>query len=121
MADVIFRGVKFHKNCSECFFGPICPCLTDYDDYSSILDAVSDGNLVRHEECPVFPLPEGHGRLIDADALRKYILSEEEHYGYLDVHDLRNAPTIIEADLEWKMKNCCCFSNNDPGEGGPDK
>lgn len=66
MADVIFRGVKIPENCAECFFWSICPCLADFDDYSSILDAVSDGDLVRHEECPVSPIPEGHGRIVDA-------------------------------------------------------
>ena len=74
MADVIFRGVKNPENCSECFFWSICPCLADFDDYSSILDAVSDGDLVRHEGCPIYPLPEGHGRLIDADAVCKDIV-----------------------------------------------
>lgn len=68
MAELIFRGVKNPANCSECFFWSICPCLADFDDYSAILDAVHDGNLVRHEKCPVSPLPEGHGNLIDMDA-----------------------------------------------------
>ena len=35
--------------------------------------------------------------------------------------EIFNAPTIIEADLEWKMKNCCCFSNTDKAEGGGDE
>lgn len=53
------------------------------------------------------PLPKGHGRLIDADALARFI-----DYGHLnsldakvfsenDIRDLiDNAPTIIEADKE---------------------
>ena len=65
------------------------------------------------------PLPKGHGRLIDADALKKYIDDcdccvgcEDESYGcadkckcpdYLDEgmeRIINNQPTIIEADKE---------------------
>ena len=65
------------------------------------------------------PLPKGHGRLIDADALTKYIDDcdcfvgcEDESYGcadkckcpdYLDEgmeRIINNQPTIIEADKE---------------------
>lgn len=84
MADVIFRGVKNPANCSECFFWAICPCLADFDDYSAILDAVHDGNLVRHEECPVSPLPEGHVELIDkAEAYDR--IAEQEGGNYIDM------------------------------------
>lgn len=102
MADVIFRGVKNPANCSECFFWAICPCLADFDDYSAILDAVHDGNLVRHEECPVSPLPEGHGRLIDADALRTRMYETMDYQDlYLPIHFemcMGDVPTIIEAE-----------------------
>ena len=65
------------------------------------------------------PLPKGHGRLIDADALKKYIDDcdccvgcEDESYGcadkckcpdYLDEgmeRIINNQPIIIEADKE---------------------
>ena len=51
--------------------------------------------------CPLIPVPD-HGRLIDADAYYK----ESEIYGWQSA--FFNAPTIIPADLEWQMKNCCC-------------
>ena len=47
------------------------------------------------------PLPKGHGRLIDADAL---IYKQTHHGNYytpfelIDRNGLNNAPTIIEAD-----------------------
>lgn len=81
------------------------------------------------------PLPEGHGRLGDLDALfeKMYHLSDNEG-AHKDSHvddDLilrdsacyliEKTTTIIEADLEWKMKNCCCFSNTDQAEGGGEK
>lgn len=95
MAELIFRGVKNPANCSECFFWSICPCLADFDDYSAILDAVHDGNLVRHEECPIVPLPKGHGRLGDLDALEKELAFD---YAYAAAKVCHNAPTIAPAE-----------------------
>jgi hypothetical protein len=58
------------------------------------------------------PLPKGHGRLIDADALKKsneeyiiaYPMDEEECMRNTMVRwindDITDAPTIIEADKE---------------------
>lgn len=66
------------------------------------------------------PLPEGHGRLGDLDALMPdFVKARWEFFSDGDtfLRLLKNAPTIIEADLEWKMKNCCCFSNTDQAEG----
>ena len=49
------------------------------------------------------PLPKGHGRLIDYDALaaKAMLYAPREFDGlFIDVKDLRNAQTIIEADKE---------------------
>lgn len=50
------------------------------------------------------PLPEGHGRLIDADALKKKAVMcptvGNAETLLLDISDVENAPTIIEADEE---------------------
>ena len=49
------------------------------------------------------PLPKGHGRLIDADAVFENadkVLYENEYVPCVDVDDFRTAPTIIEADKE---------------------
>lgn len=45
------------------------------------------------------PLPKGHGRLIDADALQKFANEQEEKYG-ISIIDIDEQPTIIEADKE---------------------
>ena len=58
------------------------------------------------------PLPKGHGRLIDADAICKDIISalgiRDENY-LLEAEEavykrIKNAPTIIEADKESEDK-----------------
>ncbi|MBR4656558.1 MAG: hypothetical protein IKO68_08345 [Oscillospiraceae bacterium] len=59
MGEVIFKGVQFPKTCADCFFWPICPCMADYKDYSEILDAVADGNLVRADGCTISPAKNG--------------------------------------------------------------
>ena len=62
---------------------------------SVIYDAVGNGT----------PLPKGHGRLIDADAIKpKFCNSNiynkygEKGFWYYSVKDMNDAPTIIEAD-----------------------
>ncbi len=50
------------------------------------------------------PLPKGHGRLIDADALKKEAVMcptvGNAETLLLDIGDVEHAPTIIEADKE---------------------
>lgn len=43
-------------------------------------------------------LPKGHGRLIDADELKKTAYSSTAFTSVVDVCDIDDAPTIIEAD-----------------------
>jgi hypothetical protein len=99
MSEVVFRGVKYPANCADCFFWPICPCLEDFDDYYAILDAVHDGDLVRHEECPVSQIPEGHGDLIDREALmKKGIELDWSVQRWVQEVDIFTAPTIVPAE-----------------------
>lgn len=96
--------MKMPENCFECPF--------------SIIDDTADGawcnalaNQVygyaeRDEDCPVIcSLPEGHGRLVDADALFDSITKFYEKYGpNLGLMDMRvifnNSPTIVPAEAE---------------------
>ncbi len=69
-----------------------------YDDTISIKTAIRNG----------IPLPEHHGDLIDRDAL---IYEQTHHCGYqipfllIDEDNLKNVPTIIEADEEESEDN----------------
>lgn len=50
-------------------------------------------------------LPKGHGRLIDADAIKpkfcnSNIYTSEKGFWYYSVKDVNDIPTIIEADKE---------------------
>ena len=64
-------------------------------DYKSILNGFVPSGVV-YAIMSGTPLPKGHGRLIDADAMQKYQI---DTFGQrLLVID--TAPTIIEADKE---------------------
>ena len=53
-------------------------------------------NTQRGENCPLIPLPEGHGRLIDADALMNNI-GDVPYKGSVR-RVLMSAPTIVPAE-----------------------
>ena len=46
------------------------------------------------------PLPKGHGRLVDADTLKKKAFSQDWFENIVNVEDIDNVPTIVEADTE---------------------
>ena len=57
----------------------------------------------RHKRCPLVEVKMPHGRLIDADELRNFIydnyaMSAYSHYMDIFLPELRNAPTVIEAE-----------------------
>ena len=78
-----------------------------YYDYNSVI-----GKAIRNGT----PLPEGHVRLVDADALIKeksYCTAiclrdacDNCQYKCVAKYDITNAPTIIEADKENADENC---------------
>lgn len=63
------------------------------------------GNSVMRKIINGTPLPEGHGRLIDADKVEDITWQEPSYYDALNVltevrDRVRALPTIIEADKE---------------------
>lgn len=71
MADIVIRGMEMPRDCLGCRFtygesfcdtdlGVLCYCM-----------ASNESKLAtRPSRCPLVPLPEGHGDLIDRDAFR---------------------------------------------------
>ena len=75
---------SYKATCDGCMLPP---------DVENVVQGIKNG----------IPLPEHHGRLIDADAL----LDKKQDYGegqmkliLIDPYYVRKAPTIIEADKE---------------------
>lgn len=100
MADILIRGIEMPKDgCRDCIFvnrkwrGDVCP----------ILKREVTGNVERggfQTDCPILPLPEVHGRLIDADALRPAFAKATWEFrdGYTFEWLLAHAPTIVPAE-----------------------
>lgn len=99
MPDVLIRGMEMPTNVFDCplnYFG-ICDLAQD----ETHCDCSQDS---RPEWCPLVPLPEGHGRLIDADALIENHFSDEHRIALSPANKLwmrriiKGEPTIIEAE-----------------------
>lgn len=90
MADVIIRGMEMPRCCALCdlehwdedSYGDEMNhrCCPHHKGYTANVRATG-----RLPDCPIVPLPEGHGRLIDADACHS-------------PEDLNNEPTIVPAE-----------------------
>lgn len=104
MSDVLFRGMEMPKNCGTCKFAGVCDVLpaSEWPDIESImLNDVIGVDGARDKDCPLFEIPP-HGRLIEADALKKKHHWTDDFYEteYVEVEDIDAAPTIIPASEE---------------------
>lgn len=91
MADIELV-IKIPEELLEYFANHNCMSEDGWFSHSSkLLDAFRNGT----------PLPKGHGRLIDADELKKIIKENDTltMTGFsVRLCDINNTPTIIEAD-----------------------
>jgi hypothetical protein len=110
MTDVIIRGMKMPETCVQCDLKRYDQERIWTDNGTELLGAWvckrTDEiiwNTQRGENCPLVPLPEGHGRLGDLDSIlkEKYIIKPGDLLAEVTVVDacyISNAPTIIEAE-----------------------
>lgn len=100
--SVLVIGMDYPDNCLQCSFVRIvsghyyCGCnancmLGEY--VGEHLEGVG-----RHEGCPLVELPEKHGRLIDADAMKRVWMGARIDGDIGMLLDAR--PTIVEAEGE---------------------
>jgi hypothetical protein len=109
MADILIRGMEMPKTCGLCKF-----CLDDSricNGYCMFFHRRVN-MMERDKSCPIVPLPEGHGRLIDADALERVCkeiadcewnkktapYSWEYAYNQFIGDEISDAPTIVPAE-----------------------
>ena len=102
--SLIIKGVDMPEKCEN------CPCY-DYIDYVCRADDCFapfdvENPEERSEHCPLIELPAKHGRLIDADELKKNMRNYYPSIDHLccSQHvvtkgDIDCAPTIIEAEV----------------------
>ncbi len=102
MSGIYIPGMEMPQSCHECVAG--------YGGCYYVAPPEADGICPDHDRpdwCPLVPVPEPHGRLIDASAFVQSI-RDVIHYDasrgreYISAEDLQealtNAPTIIPAE-----------------------
>ena len=105
MADILIRGMEMPKTCQICRtakFDRIVGC-EEWDRLS-----IAQRMYMRSETCPLVPLPEGHGKLIDIEDVKSekfHIEGRAEMYsayniGWNDALDAvcMNAHSIVPAE-----------------------
>ena len=98
MSECVVRMERVPKNCDDGCWGSLsgeCPWCDSIDGHEMV------GN--RPLNCPIIAvLPEGHGRLVDADALHKIAWPVKDHTGRIEecvqMRDLYKAPTIVPVE-----------------------
>ena len=95
------RKCKLKMNCDNCE-GWECYCLPLGENIGYMDDEPGIPSEKRRDDCPLIPVPD-HGRLIDADKLRENeFIQDGDAYAVVMSRHIRNAPTILPADLEEK-------------------
>lgn len=90
--SVLIKGMKMPKSCNKCTFGDGYAC---YATGRTVQD--EDWETTRSALCPLIELPP-HGDLIDRDALIRTEHYDDHDVLIIDVNDIYNAPTILEAE-----------------------
>ncbi len=116
VSDILIRGMEMPKSCDVCpFVGTNDDLMSDdyrylYCGFPYMGQFVTDYEATRHPDCPLVPLPEGHGRLGDLDALEVKLREEALQHtcigdlnrmilGVGEVIDrIRMADTIVPAE-----------------------
>lgn len=101
MADLVIRGMEMPETCGLCQL-----CLDDSricNGYCMFFHRRVN-MMERDKNCPIIPLPEGHGRLIDAEAYvdymqNRYDNNEITNGDWIDFRlSLKDQPTIVPAE-----------------------
>lgn len=95
--SVIIKGMEMPGKCEN------CPCY-DYIDYVCRADDCFapfdvENPEERSEHCPLIEIPTPHGKLIDADEIEKCVHEWYDVGEYVFADTIRNADTIIEAEV----------------------
>lgn len=102
---VLIKGMDMPKSCRLCKLKTVVgldkeKCLVSGVEFY-LWDTGWGDEQRRHESCPLVPVPEPHGDLIDRDKLRaKEFIHNGDAYAVVMSRDIRNAPTVIPASEE---------------------
>ena len=98
----IVKGMDIPKNCLECSYS------IERENICSITGGGCDWNYKRSPHCPLIEIPTPHGRLIDAEDVKKKwepvsdslgtLAITECYFGSEWADELVDVPTILEAE-----------------------
>lgn len=100
--SVMIKGMEMPRGCNVCQLRDLC-----FDYYICRAKKLDDGRYLdvddvvdrRHRYCPLVDIPTPHGRLIDADEIEKCVHEWYDVGEYVFADTIRNADTIIEAEV----------------------
>ena len=94
MADIVIHGMDVPKLCCEC---PLKESMYDVGYICLPRKEPIKVNLYKgiDDACPLVPLPEGHGRLGDLDALQEEFKKSHDGKRLMLID---TAPTIVPAE-----------------------
>lgn len=102
MADILIRGMEMPKTCVQCDLKIYDPEIRWDENGTEQIGAwvckrtrEIIWNTQRGEGCPLVPLPEGHGRLGDLDALQEEF---KKSHGGKRLMLIDTAPTIVPSE-----------------------
>lgn len=111
--SVVVMGMEMPECCGDCQF-QTSRWTGDFCSAGKFMFGIDFDWRDKHPKCPLFPLPEGHGRLIDADAFKAMCLSATKkakpdfirHEDWLKTcaitmsfcRDIDEQPTIVPAE-----------------------
>ena len=102
--SVLIKGFKMPETCIECpmQFGGFCYVQPPEIDEARVAPTVDEAwEQGKPEWCPLCELPKNHGRLIDADELKKHKYHDNNRFeNAVAVAEIDWADTIIEAERE---------------------
>ena len=93
--SVIVKGMEMPKSCASCRMA-VCFADTGRAKCYATLSYIDPERGKRSYDCPLRPLPEKHGRLIDADAMKRVWMGARIDGDIGMLLDAR--PTIVEAE-----------------------
>ncbi len=65
MADILIRGIEFPQCCGDCPF-QASRWTGNFCSAGQFMFGIDFDYRDKHPKCPLDPLPEGHGRIVDA-------------------------------------------------------
>lgn len=105
--SVLIKGMKMPKSCMNCMFCGFAGANCELDTCLITGSAQKHIPHSKMPDCPLIEVPDGHGRLIDADALIErmfdQLVAKTMMFGGQYVYtkeEINNAPTVIPSDKE---------------------